>query len=440
MSPGHRSHDYWRQLTALAPTGELNDDEIFELAAHLDQCEECRALLTEYERVSSILPLLEFEDSAQVDEAAGGNLLAQREGRKRLTARLHESGAIREEPRLRAMPVPLQPVARSKVVAWSTAAIACVLLATIGIGVWNVRRANDRAQQADVRALAARDQTDRIAQRVQTLETTQQQLLAQLDSKSRDAFLASQKRDQTDSALNELNSARQADLSSLTDLREKMKALASELEAARTESKNLLIAKQDAETKLQDASRTSTTQLAEQQKQLSDQLRKTATLEGRIQDLTRKSQEQEVAILRQERLLATDRDIRDLMGARNLHIIDASDNTAGRQEPWFGRVFYTEGKSLVFYAFDLDQQKNLRRASTFQVWGEKQGVKAKARSLGVFYLDQKTQDRWILKFEDPDVLAQIDRVYVTVEPPGGSASPHGKELLATNLAIPANHP
>ena len=36
----------------------------------------------------------------------------------------------------------------------------------------------------------------------------------------------------------------------------------------------------------------------------------------------------------------------------------------------FGRVIYTEGKSLIFYAFDLDKTHGGRKVS-FEAWGEK---------------------------------------------------------------------
>ena len=55
--------------------------------------------------------------------------------------------------------------------------------------------------------------------------------------------------------------------------------------------------------------------------------------------------------------LAHDRDIRDLIGARDLYIADiydvAQDGTTNKP---FGRIFYTKDKSLVFYGYDLDKQ------------------------------------------------------------------------------------
>jgi hypothetical protein len=42
------------------------------------------------------------------------------------------------------------------------------------------------------------------------------------------------------------------------------------------------------------------------------------------------------------------------MGGRNLHIVDVLDvDSKGQDKRSFGRVFYTQEKSLIFYAFDL---------------------------------------------------------------------------------------
>jgi len=46
----------------------------------------------------------------------------------------------------------------------------------------------------------------------------------------------------------------------------------------------------------------------------------------------------------------------------------------------------------------------------------------------------------VLKFEEPRILAEIDSVFVTVEPPGGSARPTGHKLLYAYLKANPNHP
>jgi hypothetical protein len=61
-------------------------------------------------------------------------------------------------------------------------------------------------------------------------------------------------------------------------------------------------------------------------------------------------------------------------------------------------------------------------------------------NLGIFYADNAAKKRWVLKSENPRTLADIDAVFVTVEPHGGSSHPSGKPLLFAYLRIEPNHP
>jgi hypothetical protein len=103
-------------------------------------------------------------------------------------------------------------------------------------------------------------------------------------------------------------------------------------------------------------------------------------------------------------------------------------------------VFYTKGKSLIFYAYDLDQQVGAKSASSFQAWGRRGPDRQQALNLGVFYADSSSKKRWVLRFDDPKALEQIDAVFVTVEPNGGSHKPSAKSLLFTYLRLDPNHP
>jgi hypothetical protein len=163
--------------------------------------------------------------------------------------------------------------------------------------------------------------------------------------------------------------------------------------------------------------------------------------ETKVSDLTRQLQEQQGALDQRDELLAHDRDIRELMGARDLYIAEIYDvaGTGETKKP-YGRVFYTRGKSLIFYAYDLDQQTELKRVSTFQAWGRRGPDRQQAINLGVFFEDNGTKKRWILKCDDPKTLAQIDAVFVTVEPNGGSHKPSSKPLLFAYLKVNPNHP
>jgi Anti-sigma-K factor rskA, C-terminal len=165
-----------------------------------------------------------------------------------------------------------------------------------------------------------------------------------------------------------------------------------------------------------------------------------AAQESRLKDLAEKIKGQSEAIERQNQLLVADRDIRDLMTARNLHIIDVFDvDGKGDTRRTFGRVFYTEGKSLIFYAFDLEDKRVLNANYAFQAWGYQESG-GRSLNLGVFYVDDRKQNRWALKFNDPRTLSQIDALFVTIEPPGGSPKPTGQKLLYAYLKNKPNHP
>jgi hypothetical protein len=167
-----------------------------------------------------------------------------------------------------------------------------------------------------------------------------------------------------------------------------------------------------------------------------------ATLETEIQGLHTQLASTDNTAENEEKFLAADRDVRELMGARQLYIADVFDvkNDGVRSKP-FGRVFYTKGKSLIFYAFDLEKQPGYREAKAFQAWGKPDGSSARPISIGIFYMDSEQSRRWVVKSDNPELLAQINSVFVTVEPHGGSQTPTGKPFLEAYLhTLPPNHP
>ena len=91
-----------------------------------------------------------------------------------------------------------------------------------------------------------------------------------------------------------------------------------------------------------------------------------------LRDLEGKLADQHVAAEREQALAAvsSSSEMRDVIASRNLHIIDVADvGNGGVQKP-FGRIFYTEGKSLIFYAYDLPGAKGTK---TFYAWGHQEG-------------------------------------------------------------------
>jgi len=166
-----------------------------------------------------------------------------------------------------------------------------------------------------------------------------------------------------------------------------------------------------------------------------------SSLEAQVAELCRSLSDRERRLQEDEELLAKDRDIRELMGARDLYIAEVHDIlTTGDTRKAFGRVFYTKGKSLIFYAYDLSDLPGLKAASTFQAWGNRGPDRTQALKLGMFYVDNVSRKRWVMKFNDRKALDQIDAVFVTIEPPGGSNKPSGMPLMYAYLKVNANHP
>ena len=161
-----------------------------------------------------------------------------------------------------------------------------------------------------------------------------------------------------------------------------------------------------------------------------------------IRELRKQVADQTEALGQQQDFAAKAGDVRELVVARNLHIIDVHDRDGdGKSQRAFGRIFYTEGKSLIFYAYDLTDPRKLDAKVSFYVWGERLGAEKPIRSLGIFHNDDVSDGRWVLTFDDPHVLAQINSVFVTVESSKKSITePAGRRILFAFLGDKPNHP
>jgi hypothetical protein len=162
----------------------------------------------------------------------------------------------------------------------------------------------------------------------------------------------------------------------------------------------------------------------------------------KINDLEDALKEKSAALDQERQLLSLGHDVTDLMGARNLHIVDVVDTDGhGKARPAFGRIFFTEGKSLIFYAYDLNEAKIQKANYQYQVWAKKEGPNRQAQRLGIFYSDDKAQRRWVFKCDDPKLLKEIDSVFVTFGRPDSNPSrPEGPSLMYAYLRGQPNHP
>ena len=421
------SHERFEELAALALIGELSAAEHQELEVHFKSCAAC---LQEYRDFDAILtralPLLHHEQSSL--EAREPHGFAEvnadtfatvgqdgRVGRKRELPRRPEDGLTVGSIRaglLRRLPE----------IAYGVSAI---LLIAIAVFVF-VMRAQSREAQRQIAALK-----ERISFSSKEAQAHPPVPVPAPPKQVRD--LPSQAENQG------------------AHLAQRGRELEQQLKSSAEEVRNL----KDQLQTVQESDRALAQRVSETEQQLekaSAELQ--ATLRDREQtsvDLKNKETElialaQEVATLREsvERdraLLAASYDITNLMGARNLRIIDVSDvDGKGKTRKAFGRVFFTEGKSLVFYAFDLADTKSSARPASFQAWGSQGANLPGAKSLGIFFHDDRNTNRWVLQFDDSRVLSEIDSVFVTVEPPGGSKKPTGTPLLPAYLKAELNHP
>jgi hypothetical protein len=163
------------------------------------------------------------------------------------------------------------------------------------------------------------------------------------------------------------------------------------------------------------------------------QRKRLETLQSKVEQLTSELAEA-------QQLNSAANQAKDMIVARNLHIVDVHDNANGSKPRPFGRIFYTEGQKLVFYAYDLGDPTKLNAKVSFYVWGEKTGT-AQVKNLGILRADDERDGRWVVTFDDPRVLAQINTVFVTAESNKKAVSkPNSNRILVAFIDGEANHP
>jgi hypothetical protein len=426
---GRETHERFRELNALASSGALTPLERSELNAHLDDCEECREAALEY-RILAASGISTIA-AAYADRPAY-ETWDENASLSKLLARVRsDQRTVVERNRDLRVSAPASILRRIVSNSFAQAAFAACLVVAVGVHAY---RLGIRAQGAASPSSVSPD--DRL-----------QKLAA--EKKSADELLAAQAARLAQ--LQEQSSTEERELAKLRSALHETEEHSNKLLAANTQSagklQELSQQRDTLNTQLQDANQSYQkvrTELASLRDERERVLIRSTSLEARIEELMAINRDQERRLKDSEQYLASDRDIRELMGARKLYIADVFDVDSGsRTKKPFGRVFYTQGKSLIFYAFDLDRQPSVVNANTFQVWGQKdtaQGEQALPMNLGILYMDNETNRRWVMRFDDPKQLAEIDAVFVTVEPRGGSRKPTSKPFLYALLRNDANHP
>ena len=423
-------HEEFLELCALATSGSLDEVEGRRLREHLAVCSECRKAIQEFNAVvEGTIPELMTELGAEPSldpsfsqeqaEASFEKRLTEEKKREQNGVEANSSRAPLVAKRSRSFRGYFE---RYEI--WLPLLASAVLCATFGILSYRTgqnhgiewARFEQRSTPVPGAVLAKAPNTD----------VRDAQLAA------RDAAIAELRREIA------LGTSENAKL--MTSQSEQQLALqASEAEKRQLIEERDRIAQQS--TAGQEALQATRAKLESLEQKRSEDAIHASSLEARLAELSRAVAERERTTDEQQDLLAKDRDIRELMGARDLVITEVYDVArTGKTEKAFGRVFYTKGKSLIFYAYDLNNQPGLREAGTYQAWGSRGTDQAQAFNLGMFYEDNVAKKRWVVKFNDKKKLDQIDAVFVTVEPHGGSERPTGKPLLYAYLKVAPNHP
>ena len=438
------SHEEFRELCAAATAGELSADEQVRLNSHLATCPECRRVLREYElaTVKGITALAEEHDTASKE--ARDSSWSTEEAEVAFFKRLekepdsHASAGVGAEaaemPKLGKRFTYRPSQFRWREI-WMPFAAAILLALALGVAAYKtgLKRGTDVARTSPQPANEAGTSLEAQASDAGYERVQLQEKLAE-NAK----LIADLKRQLTEQVaiVNSLKSTQ----TPTTQAEQTDKQKAQVVEDARKQHDQDLIA---AQAKLAELQKTVDVATA----QRDESAREAALLETKVNELTALVRERELALDRTEsevakgqELLAHDRDIRDLMGARELYMADVHDVSGKGTAKTYGRVFYTKGKRLIFYAFDLDAVPGVQNASSFQAWGRRGPDRQEAHNLGIFYEDNVGKKRWVLKADDPRSLEDIDAVFVTVEPNGGSSHPSGKQLLFAYLRVSPNHP
>jgi len=427
-----RPHGEFLELCAVSTSGDLTDEERKKLQDHLSGCPECRQALKEFEAVADVgVPLLSSELAWIPSEHPNRAPSEIPESVTARRARLDRE-TRREVPDAGLIPAHRNGHERTHV-NWNYVwvSLAAGVLLTVALGIYSYEAGKRRSTEVVRLAPAVTDsRLDALEQQMSDVGHERAILKAQLAERDRVIGDLRKQVEQQSASLTEMKST-QANLEQSLQGNAAQKALVSQ------ERASLLQKLDSAQASLQKAQ----TELDTVRRQKSEEQLRATSFEEQIKDFSGQLRDREQTINKQEELLAHDRDIRELMGARDLYIAEVYDVARdGATQKAYGRVFYTKGKSLIFYAYDLDQQANVKNVSTFQAWGRRGADKEQAVSLGIFYEDNAAKKRWVLKSDNPHALEQIDAVFVTVEPNGGSHKPSGKPLLFAYLKVDPNHP
>jgi hypothetical protein len=427
MTNSNRTHERYEEMCAIAAIGELSESECSEFQTHLVVCGACQQTYRDFCLVSA-----EYLGSVAAQSLAESGDTERGPDPEDLLSKCLARAAVQDAERVpnpvlasagekRSFFSILRGSSRGRRIAFALAGI--VVAAASGLAGFALRQHELQLDVSDLR--------DRLARRESLSANTN---LAQQKSKrpeGADAVVQSLAKKEEDlknliaryARLSKEKRQIEDQLSSATTL---VQQLRSDAQNYQTRLKQEGVARSDLQTRL-----------GATQARLNGEEQTVADLNQRLRGKT-----EEVADLAATYPPGvTDDEAKRLFGARDLHIVDVYDvDGRGQTRRGFGRVYYVEKKLLLFYAFDLEDGKHNRAPVAFQGWGYKEANAGAPQNLGLFYVDDVSLHRWVLKVDNPKVLERVNVVFVTAEPPHGSSAPNGRRLLYANLGGAPNHP
>jgi hypothetical protein len=401
------THEQYEELCALAASGQASQDELEDLKSHIETCPSCRSAAYDFNQISA----------QALSSLAAKRLHCQIPSgmTQRFVARARSEG-IELSRNNQQQITPPRRFARFMLAGAAAALILFVATLIVSKQKSSMKATNPPLSVPEVVSTPPTEDQNPLVEDThlrQELSSTRAQLnsaSSTIQSQRTELEAAKQRTADLDSRIKESEQRSALSASERSQRDARFAELEGELEKARLEKNG-----SDTAVALEEA------EVRELQKQLSDDAE---------------------ALRQQQELAATGSDVRDLVVARNLHIIDVHDRDGnGRSQRAFGRIFYTEGKSLIFYAYDLADPRKLDAKVSFYVWGERLGAEKPIRSLGIFHDDDVKAGRWVLTFDDPQVLAQINSVFVTAESSKKAIKePGGRRVLFAFLGDEPNHP
>jgi hypothetical protein len=403
------THEQYEELCALAASGQASQDDLEDLRSHLDACPSCRSAAYDFNQISAqaLSSLAAKRLHCQIPSGMTQRFAARARSEGIDLSRHHSPQSA-----------PPSRLGRLKLISAAVAAMILVAAVLI-IGKQKAPTSAGTVRLPVPPTFVSPPRTEdqhppvedsHLRKEVSSTPTEINSLSATIQSQRTELAAAEQRTADLDARLKESEQRSAFSVSERSQREARIAELEGQLEKARSDknASDTAVALEEAEVR-------------ELRKQLSDDAE---------------------ALRQQQELAATGSDVRDLVVARNLHIIDVHDRDGnGKSQRAFGRIFYTEGKSLIFYAYDLSDPRKLDAKVSFYVWGERLGAEKPIRNLGVFHNDDANDGRWVLTFDDPQVLAQINSVFVTVESSKKVIKePGGRRVLFAFLGDKPNHP